>query len=158
MAIDSLVQPLRRVTLFQGLRPLQITEIARRAERIVYRAGQPIIEVDKPGDAAILIVAGDAVRTSGPHGQDLSEPVPPGALIAELAMLVEVTHSSTVIARGQVRALRIAREELFRQMEDDHALAEHFVAMLSTRLHKVSEEYRAIDRRLAEAGRHASLN
>ncbi len=158
MAIDSLVQPLRRVALFQGLRPLQITEIARRAERIVYRPGQHIIEEDASGDAAILIVSGDAVRTSGPHGRELSEALPPGTLVAEMAMLVEVQHSSSVIARGQVRALRITREELRRQMEEDRALAEHFVAMLSTRLHKVSEQYRAIDRQLAEAGRIVLAN
>lgn len=158
MAIDALVQPLRRVALFQGLRPLQITEIARRAERIVYRAGQSIIEEDAIGDAAILIVSGDAIRTSGPHGSELTEPLAPGTLVGEMAMLVEVQHSSTVIARGQVRALRITREDLRRQMEEDPALAEHFVAMLSTRLHKVSEQYRAIDRQLAVAGRTALVN
>lgn len=158
MAIDALVQPLRRVALFQGLRPLQITEIARRAERIVYRPGQTIIEEDAIGDAAILIVSGDAVRSSGPHGDQLNEPLAPGTLVGEMAMLVEVQHSSTVIARGQVRALRITREDIRLQMEEDRALAEHFVAMLSTRLHKVSEQYRAIDRQLAEAGRNAIVN
>ena len=43
MAIDTLVKPLLRVALFQGLKPLQITEIARLADRIVYRPGEVII-------------------------------------------------------------------------------------------------------------------
>lgn len=158
MAIDALVQPLRRIALFQGLRPLQITEIARRAERIVYRAGQTIIEEDTSGDAAILIVSGDAIRNAAPGATDIVEPVASGSLIAEMAMLVEIQHSSTVIARGQVKALRITREEMHLQMEDDPALAEHFVGLLSSRLHHVSEQFRAIDQRLALAAGHTVVH
>ena len=42
MAIDRLVAPLLRVPLFAGLRPLQITEIARHAERMKFRRGDVI--------------------------------------------------------------------------------------------------------------------
>ncbi|MEO1283211.1 MAG: cyclic nucleotide-binding domain-containing protein, partial [Pseudomonadota bacterium] len=80
MAINSLVQPLRNIAIFQGLRPLQITEIARRSERIVYRPGQSIIQEDDIGDAAVLVVTGDAVRTSGPHTDTEPEPILPGSL------------------------------------------------------------------------------
>jgi hypothetical protein len=34
MAIDRVVAPLLRVPLFAGLKPLQITEIARQAEKL----------------------------------------------------------------------------------------------------------------------------
>lgn len=154
MAISSLVQPLRRVAILKDLRPLQITEIARRAERIVYRPGQEIIREDETGTAAVLIVGGDAVRISGPHGVDHPEPVPPGSLVGELAMLVEIQHSSTVIARGQVRALRITREEMLKQMQDDPALAEHFLHQLSLRLHHAADNFRALDERLDSSLKH----
>ena len=49
-----------------GLKPLQITEIARHAERIVYKAGQVLIEDGKAGDAAIIVAGGEAVRTRAP--------------------------------------------------------------------------------------------
>ncbi|MEO1207466.1 MAG: cyclic nucleotide-binding domain-containing protein [Pseudomonadota bacterium] len=154
MAINSLVQPLRSIGIFQGLSPLQITEIARRSERIVYRAGQTIIKEDEIGDAAILVVAGDAVRTTGPLDGDLVEIVVPGSIVGELAMLVEIQHSSTVTARGQVRALRITREEMHRQMQDDPAVAEHFLAKLSHRLHSVAAQYRELDERLHKSIEH----
>jgi hypothetical protein len=67
MAIHALVQPLLGVELFNGLKPLQITEILRRADRIVYKPGDVIIKTDDAGDAAVLIIAGDAVRIAGPH-------------------------------------------------------------------------------------------
>ncbi|MEL7048723.1 MAG: cyclic nucleotide-binding domain-containing protein [Pseudomonadota bacterium] len=157
MAINSLVQPLRNIALFQGLRPLQITEIARRSERIVYRPGQTLIREDELGDAAILVIAGDAVRVDGPHGADQPEVVPIGALVGELAMLVEIQHSSTVIARGQVRALRITREEMHRQMQEDPAVAEHFLGQLSQRLHNVSDQFKKLDQQLDKSLSHLTI-
>jgi len=144
MAIDALVRPLLQVELFRGLRPLQITEIARRADRIVYRPGDVIIAEDAPGDAAVLIVAGEAERIQGP-GISEREPVAAGSLVGEMAMLIDTTHSSTVVAKGAVRALRIARSELHQQMEADPALAEHFVACISGRLGRLAQHLRDID-------------
>ena len=110
MAIDALVKPLSRVDLFQGLRPLQITEIARRADRIVYRPGEVMIREREQGDAAVLVISGEAVRVRGPQMSTLAEPVPAGALLGEMAMLIETEHTSTVVAKTAVRALRSSRE------------------------------------------------
>lgn len=145
MAIDQLVRPLLGVELFQGLKPLQITEIARRADRIVFRPGDVIVAEDTTGDAAILIVAGEAARVSGPGVGGDVEPVVPGSLVGEMAMLVDTVHSSTVVARSAVRALRISRAELLEQMEADPALAEHFVACISGRLSKLAADLREVD-------------
>lgn len=151
MAINALVQPLLGVELFQGLKPLQITEIARRADRIVYRPGDVIVAEDTTGDAAILIVAGEAARMSGPGLGGQVEPVAEGSLVGEMAMLVDTVHSSTVIARSAVRALRISRSELLEQMEADPELAEHFVARITGRLSRLAEELRAVDNALGRS-------
>jgi CRP-like cAMP-binding protein len=151
MAIDAFVRPLLGVELFQGLRPLQISEIARRADRIVFKPGEVIVAEDTTGDAAILIVAGEAARISGPGLPGDIEEVAPGSLVAEMAMLVDTVHSSTVVARSAVRALRISRSELLEQMEADPALAEHFVARISGRLGRLAAELRAVDNALVAA-------
>lgn len=145
MAIDALVKPLMNVAIFQGLKPLQITEIARRAERVIYKPGETIIEVDEEGDAAVLIVSGDAVRVAGPECDGTPETIPQGSLLGEMAMLIETQHSSTVIARGSVRALRITRADLHAQMEEDPAVAEHFVGKITGRLSRLVHELSAID-------------
>lgn len=156
MAIDQLVRPLLGVELFQGLKPLQITEIARRADRIVFRPGDVIVAEDTTGDAAILIVAGEATRVSGPGMAGDVEPVQPGSLVGEMAMLVDTVHSSTVVARSAVRALRISRAELLEQMEADPALAEHFVACISGRLSRLAADLRAVDAALDQTSRDVS--
>jgi CRP-like cAMP-binding protein len=151
MAIDALVKPLIHVELFRGLRPLQITEIARRAFRKVYKPGETIIENGAPGDAAVLIISGEAVRVAGPGAAAGTQPLPNGTLLAEMAMLIETDHTSTVVAKTAVRALRILRSEMHEQMAEDRELADHFVRQISGRLHRIADELREIDGALSEA-------
>ncbi len=138
-----------KLEIFQGLRPLQITEIARRAYRVVYKPGDAIIREDEEGDAAVIIVSGEAVRIAGPALAEPAEAVPEGSLLGEMAMLIETRHSSTVVARTTVRALRIAREDLQAQMTEDAALADHFVQRITARLSSVLDSLRAIDSMVA---------
>lgn len=139
-----------KLEIFQGLRPLQITEIARRAYRVVYKPGDTIIQEDEDGDAAIIIVSGEAVRIAGPALASPAEAVPEGSLLGEMAMLIETRHSSTVVARTTVRALRIARDDLQEQMAEDAALADHFVQRITARLSVVLDHLKAIDSMVAD--------
>ncbi len=156
MAIASIVQPLLQVALFQGLTNAQVNEIARRAERIVFKPGDTIAMLDAPAEGAILIVSGEARRVAGP-GVASAESLPPGTLIGEMGMLVETSSSATVVAATPVRALRFSREEMLEQMAADPALAEHFISRITARLHDVASEMRAIDEGFdhlqAESGR-----
>ncbi len=149
MAIDALVKPFLALPIFRGLKPLQITEIVRRADRIVYRAGDIIIQDDQAGDAAIVIISGHVVRLSHDN-PELGEALPEGSLIGELAMLVETIHTSTVVAQSQVRALRLSRSEMHALMADDPKLAEHFSSAITSRLKKLALELRAVDDALAQ--------
>lgn len=151
MAIDALVQPLLNVPLFQGLKPLQLTEIARRADRIIYKPGDVIVAAHGEPDAAVLVVSGEAVRTEGPGlERGGNEAIPAGALISEMTMLIETECTSTVVARTPVRALRITRSEMLAHMTDDPTLAEHFIAKISGRLSTFVAGLKQIDETLAK--------
>ncbi len=149
MSRDALITSLRRVALMQGLTPFQITEIMRRADRIVYKPGDTIIAADAEADAAILIVSGTAERRVGPALSGKSETLPAGVILGEMAMLIDTCHSSTVIAATKVRALRIARSEMHELMAEEPAVAEHFIAKIAARLAKLANEMRDIDGVLA---------
>jgi CRP/FNR family cyclic AMP-dependent transcriptional regulator len=143
---------LTTLPLFRGLTPLQIAGIARRAERVSYTPGAVIIEENGLADAAILIIAGDAMRVSGPELGGGSEAVPPGSLLGEAAMMVETTYGSTVVARTAVRAVHITRDGLHEQMLEDPSLADRLVQNLAKRLSVFAEELRRVDALLG-AGR-----
>jgi CRP-like cAMP-binding protein len=149
MAIDALVKPLLRLPLFQGLKPLQLTEIVRRAGRIVYKPGDVLIQEDQVGDCAIVIVAGEAVRVPYEGDAAPGETVPEGSMVAELAMLVETVHSATIIARTPIRALKIAREDMHELMTEDTELGEFMMNRIAGRLQSLVREIHAIDDALA---------
>lgn len=149
MSFAPLSEPLRRVALFQGLQSAQISEIARRAERVVFNPGDIIIEEGVAGEAAYVIVSGKAARKTGPITNDPAETIGPGTLVGEMAMLVETSYSSTVVCQESVRALKITRTGLLAQMSSDLALADHMVDKLASRLRSLANDLRKVDDALA---------
>jgi CRP-like cAMP-binding protein len=148
MAIDALVQPLLALPLFRGLTPLQLTEIVRRAERIIYRAGDELISENRSSEAAIVVISGNCLRvddTGDPSQKSRGEIVPEGAMIAELAMLIEIVHTTTIIAQGPVKALRLTRQKMLELLAEDPVLAQHFSACIISRLKLLANDLKAID-------------
>ncbi len=151
ISADHILRQLSHVSLFQGLTPLQISEIARRAERVIYNPGAMIIEENAEGDAAVLIISGQTVRVTGPELTSRTSPVAEGSLLGEFAMLVETTYSSTIVARGHVRALRITRDELHAQIAEDRDLADRLVQKIVGRLSQMAVVLRQIDATLSRS-------
>ena len=145
MSAEVFAEPLQKVALFEGLTQQQLQELGRRTDRVIYRPGEVLIEENAEADAAILIVSGDAVRVSGPAMRDRAEPVPTGALLGEMAMLIETVHTATVVARTSVRALRISRDDVHELMAKDAALAHHFVERIADRLKSLMDTLREVD-------------
>lgn len=150
MSISVLARQLMSQEIFRGLSPLQLTEIVRQAERVVYRPGQSIVEAGEQADAAVVVIAGDAVRFTETPGEGAPQAyaVKVGSILGELGMLVEHEHGSTVVAHTTVRALRITRQALQAQMQEDPGLADHFVDRISARLRQIADELRALDQAL----------
>jgi len=161
MPTTGLIGPFLRVALFQGLKPLQITEIARNAERMIFRSGDIITRAGEEGYAAYLIVGGKLMKyssdsadgnTGGAHRRESAQAfeVAQGSLVSEMAMLID-GHicPATIIAQGPVRAFRISRAALHAQMLDDPDLADHFVNRIASRLRQLADDLRQVDRALA---------
>jgi CRP/FNR family transcriptional regulator, cyclic AMP receptor protein len=155
MAIDRLVAPLLRVPLFAGLKPLQLTELARQAERMKFQRGDVITKAGEPGDGAYLVVSGLAEHVEPTDPAAAAEPIEPGSLVGEMAMLVEHAYGATIIARDRVLCLKITRAAVRAQMLEDAALARHFERRISERLSRVVDDLRRIDGILAACGSDA---
>lgn len=154
MAIDALVKPLLALPIFKGLTPLQLTEIVRRAERIIYRPGDVIVAEDDPSDAAIVIVSGNSIRINDTYEASQrrgGELLPEGVMIAELAMFIEIVHTTTVIAQSQVKALRLTQAKMHELMQADTALAQHFSSCIITRLKLLASDVKAVDSLMEQA-------
>lgn len=156
MATHALIHALRQIAFFDGLSPLQITEIARRADRVVFKPSQTIVNAHQPIDAAIVIFSGSAERISGPGLDRSSQPLPAGTIIAELAMLIDLVPTSSVVAVTSVRALRLLRTEMHRLIAEDQTLGEHFIAKAVSRLRDIATNMRSIESDLTTFLEHDS--
>jgi CRP-like cAMP-binding protein len=151
MAIDQVVAALLRVPLFAELKPLQITEIVRGAQRCTFGRGEVITRAGMPGDGAFLILSGEAACRVVPDAP--LQPVDPGSLVGELAMFVEHVYGTTVVANCWVDCLKLERRTLHSQMRADPEMARRFAHTIRTRLTRVASELRVIEQLLASVGR-----
>jgi CRP/FNR family transcriptional regulator, cyclic AMP receptor protein len=153
MAIDQVLASLLRVPVFSGLAPPQVTEVGRRAQRCAFGRGEIIIEAGEHGDAAYLVLSGDAALKAGAGRWAAVEPVKPGSLLGELAMFVDHAYSATVVAQGWVDCLKLERSALHAQMSEDPDLADRLAQVIRDRLTRVATELQAVDELLASIGR-----
>ena len=149
MAIDTIAGRLMDLDAFRGLAPGQVERIAREADRIIFRDGQTIAEAGQACDGALVIISGHANLLA--HGEPALL-VEAGSMIGETGMLTEHHYGSTILARGEVRAIKIMRETLLELMRGDPPLREHFVGRVASRLSRMAVELRLIDERLATVG------
>jgi CRP/FNR family transcriptional regulator, cyclic AMP receptor protein len=153
---DSIAALLQRIPIFAKLSAAQIAEIARVAEKAKFRSGDCITEAGASGEAAYLLVSGDAERAAAP-GQLL----PAGSLIGELAMLVDHVYAATILAKGRVHCLRITRPAMHGLMLADPSLAEQLSQHITERLRKAANGLMRIDSLLAKTdatvARHAGF-
>jgi CRP-like cAMP-binding protein len=149
--LETFTARLADIEIFRGLSEESLTEIARSAERMVFRAGHRILTRHAPGDAAYIIMGGDAVALDPDGPTEPERPLAEGTMLGELAMLIDHAYGVTVIARGNVRCLKLSRDSMLRHMAKRPELADHFVSRITSRLTRVAVEMRRIDQILALA-------
>jgi len=149
MALDLIADRLHRLEVFRGLTAEQLERIARDAERLIFRNGQKLLEAGGDGEGAIVIISGYATALAEPELGDDAYEIEAGSMLGEAAMLSEHQFRVTVVAAGDVKAVRINRATLLAHMQEDPTLAEHFYSRVVSRLQRVAVELRLIDERLA---------
>ena len=145
MAMDQVVGSLVRIPLFAGLTTRQIMEIARRAGRRAFRRGETVTREGEIGDAAYLILAGEACCKTRSGSRWLLEPVEPGSLVGELAMFIDHAYGTTVLAQSWVDCLKLERSTLYTQMCADPDLPARLAEAIRGRLALVAAELRFVD-------------
>lgn len=136
---------LANAELLNGLYGEQIDAIAAASDMAWFDSGEAITQAGEPGGAAFLVLAGTMMVADATAPSGYQEPLGPGTLVGELAMLSEVSYAATVVAAEPVRALAVTREALYQVMEADPSIAEHFSAKLVQRLSNLAEDLRGVD-------------
>jgi len=147
---------LRRVPFFAEIEPSKLKLLTFMSERVGYDSGKTLFRQGDRGDAAYLIIEGEAeiivelqtgpmtIATLGPH-----------EIVGEMAILCDVPRTATVRAKGRLVALRIGKEPFMRMVREFPSMAVSIMRELAHRLEMTNNQLRASlseVRRLREGG------
>jgi CRP-like cAMP-binding protein len=144
MLLKDEVGMLRQVPLFSGVAPAKLKLLAFTSDRVSYAPGQIIVRQGEVGDAAYVVLAGEAeVLVDSPNGQIKVADVSPNAIVGEIAILSNQMRTATVRARTAVETLRIRKDHFLRMLGEYPEMTVEIMRVLADRLSHTTAELTA---------------
>lgn len=151
MSLNEEVELLRRVPLFAKLEPSKLKLLAFTSERLTFQPGQPLMRQGDMGDAAYVIMEGQAdVIVETPQGPLTVAHLKRNDFVGEMAILCDVPRTATVTATTEVVTLRIAKELFFRLVTEFPQMAVEIMRVLAQRLEKTTADLRDANNKTRE--------
>jgi hypothetical protein len=104
---------LRRFPALEGLSETEATTLYGLLDEVTVSSGTPAVVRGSSSDAIFLIDRGRAQVRAGRHAGELG----PGELFGEIGVLTGRPRSADVVARSQLRLLRLGRDMFHRYLE-----------------------------------------
>lgn len=132
---------LRQVPLFSGVAPAKLKLLAFTSDRVTYAPGQIIVRQGEVGDAAYVVLAGQAeVLVDSPNGQIKVADLQPNAIVGEIAILSNQKRTATVRATSSVETLRIRKDHFLRMLGEYPEMTVEIMRVLADRLSHTTAE------------------
>lgn len=155
MLLNDEVKLLRQVPIFSGIAVAKLKLLAFTSERVAYRGGDVLFYQGEDGDAAYVILKGQAdVIVNTPQGEVKVAELSQNSVVGEIAILCDVARTATVRAVTPVEALRISKENFCKMMMDFPEMMMEVLRVLASRLSQTTAELSA---ELAEARKSSKL-
>src|SRR5580693_5291200 len=105
------------------------------SERVGFDDGKIVCRQGDPGDAAYLIIDGEAdIVLEGPAGPLTVATLGANEIVGEMAILTSAPRNATVRAKGRLVALRIAKDPFMRMVREFPTMAVSIMRELAHRL------------------------
>ena len=156
MSLKEEYEVLRRVPFFAEIEPSKLKLLAFMSERVSFDPGIRLFRQGDPGDAAYLIISGEAeVSAETPAGPLVLATLGANEIVGEMAILGNVPRAATVRAKGRLITLRISKEPFMRMVREFPSMAVAMMQELAERLAATNNQLSAAQaelRRLQEQG------
>ncbi len=151
MSIKEEVDLLRRIPLFANVEPSKLKLLAFTSERIAFEAGHILFNQGDTGDAAYIVIEGEAeVLVNGPAGAIQVAVLGRNAIVGEIAILCDVPRTATIRARERLVCLRISKELFLRLINEFPQIA---VAVVRELAHRIEMDNVKLQAALAEVAK-----
>lgn len=144
MSINEEVDALRRIPLFSNLEPSKLKLLAFTSERLTYAKGQTIFRQGDMGDAAYIVLEGQAdVMIGTIDSQRKVATIGKHSIIGEIAVLCDVPRTATVVASDRLVALKISKDLFLRMVKEFPQMAVEIMRELARRLDRTNQQLQA---------------
>jgi len=135
---------LRSADIFSVINGEDLAPLAMVAQEVTFTAGETFIRQGEPGDCLYIVVDGEVeiAATDGKHAGSGATPVAvrgPGSVIGEMAVLSGGTRAADCVARTDVLALQLSRDDFLEMLEERPALAIGVIEVLTRRLDQATQ-------------------
>ncbi|MCZ6863258.1 MAG: cyclic nucleotide-binding domain-containing protein [Alphaproteobacteria bacterium] len=143
MGLNEEVELLRNIPLFANIAPSKLKLLAFTSERISYDANQVLFNQGEIGDAAFIIIEGEAdITIDSPQGPITVATVGRNDIIGEIAILCDVPRTASVRAKNKLETLVISKDLFFRLIMEFPQIAVEIMRELAHRLNQANEKLR----------------
>ncbi|HZH25828.1 MAG TPA: cyclic nucleotide-binding domain-containing protein [Azospirillaceae bacterium] len=143
MSLAEEVELLRKIPLFANVEQSKLKLLAFTSERVVFNAGDILFRQDEMGNAAYIIMDGEAeVIVNTPNGPLKVATVGRNDFVGEIAILCDVPRTATIRAATQLNTLCISKELFFRLITEFPQMAVEIMRVLAQRLEKTTRQLR----------------
>lgn len=152
MSLDSEVEALKKVPLFRGVDDAKLRLLAFISERVSFRPGESLCEQGETGDVAYIILGGEAeVQIGTNHGRETVAVIKQYDVVGEIAILIDVPRTASVVATSEVLALAIAKDNFLKILKNFPDMAIEVMRVLAHRLERTTREVGRLRAASAEA-------
>jgi CRP/FNR family cyclic AMP-dependent transcriptional regulator len=154
MSLSQDVEVLRSIPLFTKIEPAKLKLLAFTSERLNYLAGEELFHQGDTGDAAYIILSGDAdVLVDSANGPVKVASVGRNDIVGEIAILCDVPRTATVTASADLETLKIAKDGFFQLVKQFPQIGIEVMHELASRLHQTTQDLTAAKGRLSQLQR-----
>lgn len=145
MSLQQEVDLLRKIPMFAKIEPAKLKLLAFTSERISYGDGDVLFRQGDAGDAAFVIISGQAeISINTDEGPLVVARLSDHDFVGEIAILCDVPRTATVTAVTNLEALRIAKELFFRLIKEFPEIAIEVMRELAHRLENTNTRLRDV--------------
>lgn len=135
------VELLKKIPLFASIEPGKLKLLAFASDRKVYQEGQNLFLQGEVGDAAYVIISGEAhVVVDTDNGEIIVAKLGHNEFIGEISILCDVPRTATVRAASELSALKIKKEHFVGLVSQVPELGIEVMRELASRLSKTTAE------------------
>jgi len=145
VSLNEEVELLRNIPLFSNIEPSKLKLLAFTSERVAYEPGQELFHQGDDGDAAYIIIGGEAdiiIETdSGPFTVATFKR---NDIVGEIAILCDVPRTATVLVKDKLETLVISKELFYRLVLEFPQIAVEIMRELAQRLERMNTQLREL--------------